>query len=480
MEAASGFDNQFMNRRLIIFFATMVFANLVLNFILPLHFDEAYYWVWSIHPQLSYFDHPPMIAWLIRIATVFGDSEWQIRLVPLVCSALTGMGIWRLAKVMFDAAVAQKALLLFLLSPLAQMGFTLATPDAPLILGWMAVVFFAYQAIFTANKDCYYAAGVAAGFALLSKYTGILLLPSLLLFLIFSPHFRELRRKEFLWGISLSVVVFLPVIFWNAGHDWASFRFQLGHGLDGERLLNFSTFFEYLGVQAVALNPVFFLFLIYLIVRHFRSILADSRQAFLLWPCIVVLGFFGYAALFKKVEGNWAAPAYVTGIILMAKWLELPRYATLYKGGIACGIVLVLLLKIPELFGFLPPQLIMKRQVLGYDRMFKDGAQYIGNETLILASDYKLASLAWYYLPGRPTVQVITPARISQFDYWRTELRIPAGSDAIFFGNKEQAAALDNFFTEVEPLPPLSYKDQYISREISVFQCRGFKVIAGL
>ncbi|MBP2666223.1 MAG: dolichyl-phosphate-mannose-protein mannosyltransferase [Firmicutes bacterium] len=480
MEIAHGLHDWFVSRRWAAILAAAVLGNLIYNAALPLHFDEAYYWVWSNHLQLSYFDHPPMIAWLIRLATIFGDSEWQIRLVPLFCSTLTGLGIWHLSADMFGKAVAGKALLIFLLSPLAQMGFTLATPDAPLILGWMAVVFFVYQAIFKAKRRCYYAAGAAAGFALLSKYTAVLLLPGVLLFLIFSSHRGELRRKELFASLGLALLVFLPVIVWNAGHDWSSFRFQLGHGLAGERNLNISSFAEYLGVQAAALNPIFFFFLVYVCWKNFRLIVSDDRQAFLLWPCIMVLGFFGYAALFKRVEGNWAAPAYITGIILIAKWVNLPRYTAIYKTGIALGVLLMLLLKVPELFGFIPPQIVMKRQVLGYDVMFREGGRYVSETALVLASDYKLASLAWYYLPGHPAVQILTPARFSQFDYWRKDLNISAGSDAVFFGDKTQATQLAAFFAEVEPIGPLSYNDRYVSREIAVFQCRGFKPTPGL
>ena len=460
--------------------AAVVLANLFFNTTLPLHFDEAYYWVWSNHLQLSYFDHPPMIAWLIHIATLPGDAGWQIRLVPLVCSALTGLGIWSLAQGLYGNSVAGKALLIFLLSPLAQIGFSLATPDAPLILGWTAAVFFAYKAIFEAKPLYYYAVGLAAGFALLSKYTAVLLLPGLLLFLALSPRRGELRRKELVSGIGLALLCLLPVVFWNAGHDWSSFRFQLGHGLSEEKILNLATFAEYFGAQAIVLNPVFFFFLVFLLVRYWRTLLSDERQLFLLAPCLTVLVFFGYAALFKRAEGNWAAPAYVTGIVLLAKWLDARRYEWVYKLGITLGVVMIMLLKAPEVFEFLPQKMVMKRQVLGYDAMFQAGGEYVKDSPVVLAGDYKLASLAWYYLPGQPTVHVVTPSRFSQYDYWREGLHISADADVIFFGNEEHATVLPTLFDEVRPLRPLSYQDRYISREIQVFQCRGYRLKPGL
>ena len=457
-----------------VFLASVCF-NFFYNATLPLHFDEAYYWIWSNHLQLSYFDHPPMIGWLIRLATFWGDAEWQIRLVPLLCMTMTGLLLWNLANDMFGDRVATKALLIFLLSPLVQIGFSLATPDAPLILGWTAAVFFTYKAIFHDKRPYYYAAGLAAGFAVLSKYTAVLLLPGLLLFLFFSSHRSELRKKELYLGIGLTLLAFLPVVFWNAGHDWSSFRFQLGHGLAGGNQLNPATFAEYIGAQAVVLSPVFFFFLLYLVLRRFHSLLAEERQAFLLWPCLTVIAFFGYTALFKRAEGNWAAPAYVTGIILLAKWLDSPAYTRLYKSGIVLGVILTMLLKVPEFFPFLPRSMVMKRLVVGYDVMFRSGGGYLHESTMVLAADYKLASLAWYYLPGRPTVHVLNPSRASQFDEWRKNLQIPAKEEAVFFGGKDDAAALSVLFHEVTPSSPLKYNDRYISREIQVFQCRGLK-----
>ena len=465
-----------MKKQAAVLLAMAVLINFAYNATLPLHFDEAYYWVWSQHLQGSYFDHPPMIAYLIRAATFLGHAEWQIRLAPLFCATLTGWGIWRLAGEMYGHQVACRALVIFLLSPLAQIDFTLATPDAPLILCWTAVVFFAYKAMLEGNHSYYILLGLAGGFALLSKYTAVLILPAFLLFLCFSSRRSELKG----WGpyaaIGLTFVIFLPVILWNANHDWASFQFQLNHGMDGERRVNFVTFAEYLGVQAGALNPVFFFTLLYLVVGKFRSLITEDRQAFLLWPCLTVLLIFGYAALFKRVEGNWAAPAYVTGIILIARWLDAPTRSWLYKTGIILGLAMTMLLKVPEAFDFLPQSWVMKRQLLGYNVMFQSAGGLVDGSGLVLAADYKLASLAWYYLPGNPEVQVLTTSRMSQYDYWRADLEKNVGKDAVFFGAAAQAEELARLFGQVTELPPLIYSDRYVSREIKVYRCQGLKL----
>ncbi len=54
---------------------------------MPVFSQEAYYWSYAQHPALSYFDHPPMVAWLIWLGTqVLGDGALGIRVCTLLCA----------------------------------------------------------------------------------------------------------------------------------------------------------------------------------------------------------------------------------------------------------------------------------------------------------------------------------------------------------------------------------------------------------
>ena len=143
------------------------------------------------------------------------------------------------------------------------------------------------------------------------------------------------------------------------------------------------------------------------------------------------------------------------------------------------GLAMTMLLKVPELFDFLPKQIVMKRQVLGYDEMFRSAGSLIADSEMVLAADYKLASLAWYYLPGNPVVHVVTQSRPSQYDYWRGTLQKAGGKNAVFFGSTGQEAELALLFEKVIPEESLSYTDRYISREIKVYKCFTLKPIPG-
>ena len=99
------YPQNMFNKYVFLFFIIVI--NLLYNFSLPLHPDEAYYWVWSQNLQLSYYDHPPMVAYLIKLFTMFSDSEWTIRLVSVTATSSAAWMIYLLARKMFSVKVAE-------------------------------------------------------------------------------------------------------------------------------------------------------------------------------------------------------------------------------------------------------------------------------------------------------------------------------------------------------------------------------------
>src|SRR5579871_5953924 len=100
---------------------------------LPLSADEAYHWLWSKHLAAGYFDHPPMIAWLIRAGTaLFGDTPFGVRVAGVVLSLPASWFVWRAAAaILKDEDRAAFAALLFNLTLMASVELLAATPDMP-------------------------------------------------------------------------------------------------------------------------------------------------------------------------------------------------------------------------------------------------------------------------------------------------------------------------------------------------------------
>src|SRR5271169_2589342 len=99
----------------------------------PLTFDEAYYWMWSKHLAGGYYDHPPMVAFIIRLGTLLaGDSGLGVRLISVLSGLVASWAVWRSATILFeDRRLAATATLYFNLTLMVAAGTIIVTPDAP-------------------------------------------------------------------------------------------------------------------------------------------------------------------------------------------------------------------------------------------------------------------------------------------------------------------------------------------------------------
>src|SRR5258708_38574396 len=105
--------------------------------------EEAYYWNYSRHLDIGYLDHPPMVAWLIRLGTLlFGDTEFGVRFGPLCCGTVSSCFIYRLTRNVFGESSALLALGLAQVLPFFFMAGMIMTPDAPLTAAWAGSLYF--------------------------------------------------------------------------------------------------------------------------------------------------------------------------------------------------------------------------------------------------------------------------------------------------------------------------------------------------
>jgi 4-amino-4-deoxy-L-arabinose transferase-like glycosyltransferase len=201
----------------------------------PLSPDEAYYWVWSRALAPGYLDHPPMVALWIWLGTaLIGDGVLGVRLLgPL--SALAGA--WLLMRAGQDLLGDRRrgliAALLLNATLLLGIGTVTMTPDTPLIFFWTLALFGLGRLLATCDGRWWGLIGAASGLALDSKYTAVLLPVGILLWLIWVPEMRGWLRRPGPWvAVLIALLVFAPVLGWNAGHDWVSFAKQGGRAAD--------------------------------------------------------------------------------------------------------------------------------------------------------------------------------------------------------------------------------------------------------
>src|SRR3954468_11693884 len=159
----------------------------------PLTFDEAYYWTWSKHLAGGFYDHPPMVAVVIRLGTLMaGDTELGVRLLSILLALPMSFAVYRTAEILFGGRrVAATATILLNVTLMAAVGTMIVTPDAPLLVASAFVLFFLAKVLATGRGAWWLAVGAAVGLALLSKYTALFFGPAILIWLVSVPKLRH-------------------------------------------------------------------------------------------------------------------------------------------------------------------------------------------------------------------------------------------------------------------------------------------------
>ena len=171
----------------------LVALRLVAAAFTPITFDEAYYWMWSKSLAGGYYDHPPMVAFVIRLGTLIaGDTELGVRLVSILLALPMSWAVYQAAAILFGGRrVAATSAILLNVTLMAAVGTMIVTPDAPLLVASSFVLFSLAKVLETGRGAWWLAVGVAAGAALLSKYTALFFGPAILIWLIAVPKLRR-------------------------------------------------------------------------------------------------------------------------------------------------------------------------------------------------------------------------------------------------------------------------------------------------
>lgn len=293
--------------------------------------EEAYYWNYSMHLDWSYLDHPPLVAVLIKISTFFwGINEWGVRFPALMCWFITVFFSYRLTRMVTPEA---KYSIFFLsLLPFFFLQSMVMTPDQPLLAAWSAASYFAYRACILHQSNDWYALGIALGIGMLAKYTIILLGVALFLYLLIEPSARYwLKRKEPYLALILIVILFFPVIYWNAHHSWASFAFQSTRRL--QEHYSFSTHYL-LGLIILFLMPWG---VASLIALYQKNSLSSSLRLFFQLCTGVPIAVFVLFSFTHPVKFNWIGPA----LLALIPWLSI-RFHLFKKYWYILGVILLL------------------------------------------------------------------------------------------------------------------------------------------
>jgi 4-amino-4-deoxy-L-arabinose transferase-like glycosyltransferase len=309
--------------------------------------DEAYYRLWAEHLRLGYYDHPPMIAWWIRLGvTLVGDNPLGVRLAPVLATGLATGFVAALASTLgAGPSMALRSAIWYNATTTIGLGGILATPDAPATFFWI-VTLWCLAKIWAGRSPAWWiAAGLAAGLALLSKYSALFLAPGVLLWLGMTQDGRQRLRTVWPWAAALlALALFGLNVVWNAQHHWITFAKQFGRVAASGFSPNYLV--ELLISQFVLLNPMIALYAARGVSQGWRERSAPA-SVHLLLPIATSAPFVAYLllhSLHDRVQGHWPVPVFaslvICAVVAAERGAQTRLACTLRRAAIAGGFAL--------------------------------------------------------------------------------------------------------------------------------------------
>jgi len=454
---------------------------LVFAAVLPVFPDEAYYWEWSRRLAAGYFDHPPAVAVLIRFGTtLLGPTPIGIRLGSIIAGWIASLFTIMIARRLAggDASIAIRAAIIMSVLPLAAAGLVLATPDAPLLAATAATLYCVLRAV-EAGHDLrtstrwWAAAGVSLGAAFLSKYTAVLVPAGVLAAFVTRPSLRgRLKGYGPYIACAVAALIFLPVVLWNARHDWVSFAFQLRHGLSTPQGSALAAAWKHegdlFGGQAALASPILFVLMGIVVWRSLDRTATDAERV-LGVVALICFVFFVVSAFRQRVEPNWPAPAYIPAIALLASRLRTRRREVWIRAGVGLAGLMSLAIYVQGLAPVLPiaPPRDPVARAFGWSSLARfaystsTSVHATTGSTAWLAADrYQEAAELALQSPVHPTTFATNlSGRPNQYDLWPRFPDLARAGDALVLVVDESTephaaiARLTPYFTTIERGP---------------------------
>lgn len=497
--------------------------------------DEAQYWDWSRRLDWSYYSKGPLVAYIIRgSCAIFGDTMPVVRYPAIAFAVGTSIVTYLLTRKLFGSdRLALGAVALNHFVPMFVAGSVLMTIDPPMFFCWALATYFAALALFDNKRWAWPLCGLAIGVGFLAKYAAMLWFGGLVAFLFVARFTRKTEAaidrhseqseeprtrstpeslaalgmtkywKPGPWiAFACALLMTIPVIVWNAKHDWVSYR-HVAHqtGASGGSLSR-GNLFEMIGTQIGALGPILAVMMVFAVVYAFR-VWRTPRVMFL--ACIGVF-FFSLTvitSILAKVQPNWPAPAYFTLMILTAYFLatRLETFARwkpwrgFFWAMIVMGIVITpiahdssIVFPLVKKLGIAPAKVDLVLRLRGWDqlgRYVSDELLKLGPGAFVLCDDYMQTAEMAFYVDGRPKTyyagSYYTDAkRFTQYDLWADrQLSDPSlvGRNAVFVGKggKIPSAIVDAFERlEQQPEIPVVVRGEPV-KTFKVWIGYGFK-----
>ncbi|MDW6022141.1 glycosyltransferase family 39 protein [Mesorhizobium sp. BAC0120] len=282
-----------------------------------LYYDEAQYWAWAQDPAFGYYTKPPLVAWVIAATTsLCGDTPFCVRLPSPIMHFAISLVIYATAAKLHSRRVGFWAALVYAVMPGTSISATLMSTDVPLLLFWaLALLALAYH-VERPSLAAGLAMGAAIGLGLNAKYAMGFFILCYAAYAIVSPKARASLRHPGTWaGLVVALAMIAPNLLWNAEHQFATFEHTRENADWGGRFPNVMGLLAFIGTQAAIIGPVPFAAFI-LAWRGNASPVEKEPRRLALAMSLPVFFLIAAQAIISKANGNWAATAFPTAVIL--------------------------------------------------------------------------------------------------------------------------------------------------------------------
>lgn len=288
--------------------------------------DEVYYWTYALYPELSHFDHPPMVGWVIQLFTLnlTLPYEFFMRLGGVIFAGINTFLAFKIATKLKDSIAGIYAAFLYTSSIYASiLAGIFIIPDTPQTLFWMGSIYFLLESLPVKEIDKkarinLLLAGLMIGLAGLSKYHSVFIGVGVALYVLICD--RRWFKDWSLWTAGIIAVLCLfPVLYWNYANDFISFTFHSDR-VSPTLELRPDYFFTELGGQIAYNNPWNWYLIIAALIGIFkgRKVMDKKALQVLLFNGLPLILVFTSFAIFRRTLPHWSGPGYLPLIIIAA------------------------------------------------------------------------------------------------------------------------------------------------------------------
>lgn len=410
------------DREIHIFLIIWFIINLIQASFTGIFHDEAYYWLFSQNLDWGYFDHPPMIALLIKIGYSIIPNELGVRLIPIIMGTLTIYFTYKL----IDVENKKAKWFIYIISSMvlfhSHIGGFLALPDMPLIFGTTLFFYLYKKFLKNENYKTTLLLAIVIAFMIYSKYHGILVL-----FFTILSNWKIILKPKFWIMVVLSILLLSPHIYWQIMNDLPSVKYHL-HGRSDT--YSYKHTINYIYSQIIVAGPLMgFLVLFY----GFKYRPKDSFHKSLKFTLVGFYIFFFFSTFKGHTEAHWLATAFIPLVILAYKEIITKPKALRWCGILFYpSIVLLILLRIFLMYDFLPDTRVRK-EMHHWNEWANDIENVAGDLPVIFMNSYQSASKYTFYTGNESLSLNNAYYRKNQFDLWDNEQKLQGKDVFIVF-----------------------------------------------